>query len=57
MDFALVEIGWLAAYGCQANGFDANNSVRLHSKLSNLSLNAFERESTLKKSIDLSEIT
>ena len=33
------------------------NSVRLHSKLGNMSPNAFERESTLKKSIELSEIT
>ena len=33
------------------------NSVRLHSKLGNLSPNAFERESTSKKPIRLSEIT
>ena len=33
------------------------NSVRLHSKLGNLSPNAFERESTSKKSILLSEIS
>ena len=33
------------------------NSIRLHSKLGNLSPNAFERESTSKKSIGLSEIT
>jgi putative transposase len=33
------------------------NSTRLHSKLGNLSPNAFERESTAKKSIKLSEIT
>jgi len=33
------------------------NSTRLHSTLGNLSPNAFERESTLKKSISLSEIT
>ena len=33
------------------------NSIRLHSKLGNLSPNAFERESTAKKSIKLSEIT
>ena len=33
------------------------NSIRLHSKLGNLSPNAFERESTSKKSIELSEIT
>ena len=33
------------------------NSIRLHSKLGNLSPNAFERESTTKKSIELSEIT
>jgi putative transposase len=33
------------------------NSVRLHSKLGNLSPNAFERESTFKKPIKLSEIT
>ena len=33
------------------------NSTRLHSKLGNLSPNAFERESTSKKSIKLSEIT
>ena len=33
------------------------NSVRLHSKLGNMSPNAFERESTLKKPIKLSEIT
>ena len=33
------------------------NSVRLHSKLGNLSPNAFERESTSKKPIKLSEIT
>ena len=33
------------------------NSIRLHSKLGNLSPNAFERESTLKTPIKLSEIT
>lgn len=33
------------------------NSVWLHSKLGNLSPNAFERESTSKKSNELSEIT
>jgi hypothetical protein len=33
------------------------NSTRLHSKLGNLSPDAFERESTSKKSIELSEIT
>ena len=33
------------------------NAVRLHSKLGNMSPNAFERESTSKKSIKLSEIT
>ena len=33
------------------------NSIRLHSKLGNLSPNAFERESTSKKSIKLYEIT
>ena len=33
------------------------NSIRLHSKLGNMSPNAFERESTSKKSIELSEIT
>jgi transposase InsO family protein len=33
------------------------NSIRLHSKLGNLSPNAFERESTSKKPIKLSEIT
>ena len=33
------------------------NSVRLHSKLGNMSPKAFERESTSKKSIKLSEIT
>ena len=33
------------------------NSIRLHSKLGNLSPNAFERESTSKKLIKLSEIT
>ena len=33
------------------------NSIRLHSKLGNLSPNAFERESTSKKSIELPEIT
>ena len=33
------------------------NSIRLHSKLGNLSPNAFARESTSKKSIKLSEIT
>lgn len=33
------------------------NSARLHSKLGNMSPNAFERESTSKKSIGLSEIT
>ena len=32
------------------------NAVRLHSKLGNMSSNAFERESTLKKPIKLSEI-
>ena len=33
------------------------NSIRLHSKLGNLSPNAFERESTSKRSIELSEVT
>ena len=33
------------------------NPVRLHSKLGNMSPNAFERESTSKKSIELSEMT
>ena len=33
------------------------NSIRLHLKLGNLSPNAFEGESTLRKSIKLSEIT
>ena len=33
------------------------NATRLHSKLGNLSPNAFERESTSKKPISLSEIT
>ena len=33
------------------------NSVRLHSKLGNMSPNAFERESTFRKPIQLSEIT
>ena len=33
------------------------NSIRPHSKLGNLSPNAFERESTSKKPIELSEIT
>jgi len=33
------------------------NAARLHSKPGNMSPNAFERESTLKKSIELSEIT
>ena len=33
------------------------NSIRLHSKLGNLSPNAFERESTLKKSIRVSGLT
>ena len=33
------------------------NAVRLHSKLGNLTPNAFERESTSKKSIKLSGIT
>ena len=33
------------------------NSIRMHSKLGSLSPNAFERESTAKKSIKLSEIT
>lgn len=33
------------------------NAERLHSRLGNMSPNAFERESTLKKSIKLSEIT
>ena len=33
------------------------NSIRLHSKLGNLSPNAFARESTSKKPIKLSEIT
>ena len=32
------------------------NSIRLHSKLGNLSPNAFERESTSKKPIKLSKI-
>ena len=33
------------------------NEERLHSKLGNMPPNAFERESTSKKPIDLSEIT
>ena len=33
------------------------NAVRLHSTLGNVLPNAFERESTLKKPIKLSEIT
>ena len=33
------------------------NSTRLHSKLDNLSPNAFERESTSKKIIELPKIT
>ena len=33
------------------------NSIRLHSKLGNLSPNAFARKSTSKKPIKLSEIT
>ena len=33
------------------------NAVRVHSKLGNLSLTAFERESTSEKPIKLSEIT
>ena len=33
------------------------NRIRLHSKLGNMSPNAFERESTPKKLISLSEIT
>ena len=33
------------------------NAKRLHSKLGNMSPNAFERESTSEKSIALSEIT
>ena len=33
------------------------NSIRLHSNLDNMSPNAFERESTSKKPIELSEIT
>ena len=33
------------------------NSVRLHTKLGNLSPNAFECDSTLKKPNELSEIT
>ena len=33
------------------------NSTRLHSKLGNLSPNAFERESATQQPIDLSEIT
>ena len=33
------------------------NALRLHSKLGNMSPNAFERESTSEKSIELSEIT
>ena len=33
------------------------NSIRLYSKLGNLSPNVFERESTSKKSIKLAEIT
>ena len=37
--------------------FGFYNSLRLHSKLGNLSANAFERESTSKKPINLSEIT
>ena len=34
-----------------------HNSIRLHSKLGNMSPNAFERESTPKKLIPLSEVT
>ena len=37
--------------------FGSHNSTRLHSTLSNLSPNAFDRESTSTKSISLSEIT
>ena len=33
------------------------NSIKLHSKLGNMSPNSFERESTSNKSICLSEIT
>jgi len=33
------------------------NNIRLHSTLGNMSPSAFERESTSKKSIKLSEIT
>ena len=33
------------------------NSIRLHSKLSNLSPNAFERQSATQPPIDVSEIT
>ena len=33
------------------------NSIRLHSKLGNLSPNAFERESEIQQPIDVSEIT
>lgn len=33
------------------------NAIRLHSKLGNMSPNAFERGSTSEKSIELSEIT
>ena len=33
------------------------NSIRLHSKLGNLSPNAFERESTSKNPIKVSDIT
>jgi putative transposase len=33
------------------------NSIKQHSKLGNMSPNAFERESTSKKSIEMSEIT
>ena len=33
------------------------NALRLHSKLGNMSPNAFERESTSEKSIELSETT
>ena len=36
---------------------DFYNSIKLHSKLNNLLLNAFERRSTSKKAIQLSEIT
>jgi putative transposase len=56
---------WHGDYANQANTthdiadyiFGCYNSIRRHSKVGNLSTNAFERKSSSKKSINLSEVT